>query len=483
MSIFRSTDPTTWDDVDGIIVNESAPAPNVRGVAANIGILVGQSERGPSSLEEPGGIAGFHELYGRNSSFGMNISLKNKKFGRLKFIRVVASNAVVASVTFDDGEIAPEDVVTFRAKQGAGAYGNNIEVKIEAGSVEGKKYTVRDTNPNTVMQTEVFDNVTMANIVQALAGSKLVTVEVVDADLVPANQDFTPLESGSDGTVADTDYQAAIAKAAVEKAGNVIFLDAYNSTRNGYLRTHVAETQDKMCILAGPESQDVSAVIADVANNRDVDGRIIYAYPWVETVINGVRTFTSPASWYASIITQTAPNIDPAFVENARFLAGVTGLKTYLTRNQFIQLKDAGVSAFERDEDIGFKIKSGIVTQISNSSKVTVLRRRMTDYLTNSAANFLKNYQNAVNSAQNRNFVKGALLTFIEGQEAVGLLPRDSEVAGGAAKLVDVVSDNSDATIAAGFFRIIWRQRLFSSMRFIVLSAEIGESVVVTEAG
>ena len=52
MSIFRSTDPTTWDDVDGIIINESAPAPNVAGVAANIGILVGKTERGLDELTE-----------------------------------------------------------------------------------------------------------------------------------------------------------------------------------------------------------------------------------------------------------------------------------------------------------------------------------------------------------------------------------------------------------------------------------------------
>jgi hypothetical protein len=51
----------------------------------------------------------------------------------------------------------------------------------------------------------------------------------------------------------------------------------------------------------------------------------------------------------------------------------------------------------------------------------------------------------------------------------------------GKAKLVDTESFNTDASIAAGFFKILWRQRIFSSMRYIVLQAEIGESVVVTE--
>jgi hypothetical protein len=47
MGIFRATDPTVFDDVDGIIINESAPAPNVAGVAANVGILLGGCQRGP----------------------------------------------------------------------------------------------------------------------------------------------------------------------------------------------------------------------------------------------------------------------------------------------------------------------------------------------------------------------------------------------------------------------------------------------------
>mgnify|MGYP001557843985 FL=1 len=110
-----------------------------------------------------------------------------------------------------------------------------------------------------------------------------------------------------------------------------------------------------------------------------------------------------------------------------------------------------------------------------------IYRRRMADYLTNSVGRFLKNYQNAVNSANNRALVKGAIMTFITSLENDGILPKDSEVSGGVAKLVDVESLNTPSSIAAGFFKIQWRQRIYSSMRYIVLNAEIGESVVVTE--
>src|SRR5574343_109034 len=178
MSIYRSTDPTTWDDVDGIINNESAPAPNVAGVAANIGILVGQAERGLGELTEIGSIGQFFELFGKNDSFGINKSLKNKKFGRLRIIRVVASGAVQAKEEFAS---SATDRIRFKAKQGKGVFGNAIQVKIEAGSSSGKKYTIKDTTPGSVMSQEVYDNVAIASLAanNVFASSLLIEAEVL----------------------------------------------------------------------------------------------------------------------------------------------------------------------------------------------------------------------------------------------------------------------------------------------------------------
>jgi hypothetical protein len=478
MGIYRSTDPTTFDDVDGIIINESAPPPNVQGVAANIALLIGACERGPSEITEIGSIGEFHEIYGK-SSYGVNMALKNKKFGRLKIARVIASDGVVASKAFQS---SATDRITFYAKQGKGVYGNSIKVTIASGSTVGKKYTVEDTSANAVLPAEVYDNIEITAIDSTtFSGSKLITATVNSTAAEPSNAAATALAAGADGTIANSDYQTAIALAEVENTCNFIFLDSYNATRNGYLKDHAAATQDKMVLVAGLEGDSVSAAITDAANYRDTDGRIMYCFPWVQTSIDGALVYQNPTSWAASILSQTAPHIDPAFTKNTQFLSGMTGLKLALNRTNYINLKDAGIMAFEQDADIGFKIKSGVVTQISDSSKVTVLRRRMADYLTASAAKFLKNYQNAVNSKSNRSLVKGAMLAFIDSLERDGILPKDSDLTTGKSKLVDTESLNTNASIAAGFFKILWKQRIFSSMRYIVLQAEIGESVVVTE--
>jgi hypothetical protein len=479
MGIFRTNNPLEFAEVDGIVIDETAPAPSVQGVGTGVAILVGQFQRGPHSLERVSSTKNIHELYGKSSALG-NIQLKNKKFSALKIIRVEATGSLKASITLASS--TPLNLLTLTAKS-KGAYGNNIKVKVEAGSVSGKKLTIQDDNAGAseFFPTEIYDNLVMANAAERLLASKLVDANVLSVAEEPANLVLTALASGSDGALADVDYETAIAKAAVEGAGNILFLDQYNDTRNSYLKIHAGLTQDKMVICSELENDSVANNLSDVALLRDTDGRIIYASNWILTLVDGVATYTSPASWYASILSQTAPNVDPAYAGNAGLLFGVLGLKKLLTRDEYIQLMQAGVSSFEQDLDIGFKVKSGVVTQIANSSKLTVLRRRMADYLTNSIARFLKVYQNDVNSQPKRIAVKGAIQRFDKQQEDLGIVPKDSEVQGGLAKIVDIDSENSDDTIAQGKFFIVYKRRIYSSMRFIVLRAEIGESVVVTE--
>ena len=486
MGIFRSTDPTVYDDLDGIVIDETAPPPSIQGASSNVAILVGQFERGPLTLESVGSIGVLRETYGNNSSYSGLQSLKAKKFGQLKVIRCAASGAAKATYTFDDGAGSPTDIIKFDAKY-KGVYGNSITVTIEDGSTSGKKYTIKDNTANAVLPTEVYDNIVITAVTAAtFADSMLVDVTVMATTAEPDDATATNLASGSDGTIADTDYETAIALAGVEGAGNILFLDDYNDTRNGYLKTHAADTQDKMVICANSESATtataVSDAITDVGTLRDSDGRIIYAFNAPYTFIDGVETETSPAAWMASILSQTSPHIDPAYAANTQYLAGITKLKHSLKRSQYIALKDAGIAAFEFDGDIGVKVKSGVVTQIANSSKVTILRRRMADFLTTSGGRFLKNYQNAVNSKDNRDNVNAAIRAFVASQENIGILPKDSEVKSGLAKLVDTESLNTDLTIGQGKFFVLWKQRIYSSMRFIVLKAEIGETVVVSES-
>jgi len=474
-TVFRTNDPTQFDDIDGIIIDEQTPASSITGVDSNVGILVGQFQRGPKELSLPlNSLAELHEVYGRSSYLG-NIQLRNKSFGRVRIIRVVAQDALTASFTDNDG------VANIEALH-AGEYGNNIELTVEAGSVSGFKLIVVDKNPQSVLTTEVYDNVDVENIGNTFANSNLIKFTIIDPFVGPIQPiAATLLQGGSDGSIADTDYEEAIARAEVSQAGNVLFLDENNSTRNQYLRTHVAETQDKMVIIAGDVSTDLAGAIADVENYRDTDGRIIYAWPWVQTTIDGAQQLTNPSAWAASVFTQTAPNVALSFVDNARFLQGVTGLAYETGRNGHISLDAAGIMAFERKQTIGVVIKNAVTTQLLNSQKRVILRRRMADFLQDSIAELLLNYQNDINSKQVRTEVQAAIIAFDTLLVEAGVLPGEQDVNGGGALLVDTETLNTDNSIAQGLFKIAYRRRIFSSMRYIVLVADIGTNVVVTE--
>ncbi len=424
MSVYRSNNPADFDDIDGIIVDESTPPGSIQGAATNVCILVGQFPSGPLTLTEVDSIGELNQLYGKSTTHSGNLALKNKKFGSLKVIRAMAAAAVKGTIVFPS--VTPVDTIQFTAKY-FGLRGNSNMVVL---------YTAIRGLP-----AEIYDNVVISAVGTTFANSKLVDVAVLSVLLEPVVAAATALATGADGSIANSDYQAALVYAEVENAGNVLFLDEYNSTRNGYIKTHVALTQDKMGILSHAES--------DSALGRS---------------------------------SRASSSIDPAFAKNVQYTGGATGVKTNYTRAQHIAFKNAGGCAFEYDQDLGIKPKCGVVTQIADTAKLTILRRRMADYLTVSASRFMKNYQNGVNSKENRDSVKGAILAFVAEQQKLKVLPGVKDVESGLPTLVDTDSPNTDLSIGLGYFYVLWKQRIFSSMRYIVLQAQIGETVVVTEA-
>jgi hypothetical protein len=488
MGVYDSSNPSDWAALDGIYIDETSPPPSVTGVPTSVAILVGQFERGSGALQSVGSTGELYELYGNNLNYSGNVALQNKQFGLLNVVRVIASQtddvAVAASITLAYST-GPVSIIEFTALW-EGAYGNNITVAVAAGSVSGSKYTIHDGNPNAVFPDEVYDNVVITSINvghNPFANSNLVAATVIATSHEPSAASATAMSGGSDGTIESADYQAAIAETQVAGAGNILFLDVYSTTYNGYLKTSMAAANDKMAVLANASnSASASAVITDVATYRDAVGRMIYAFPGVYTTIAGISTLVSPAPFYASLLSQIAPQIDPAYAANTQFLQGIESLAVTLQRSDYINLAAAGISAFEIDPDVGPKVKSGVVTQIANSSLIMVFRRRMTDYIIQSLAKYLVNYQNAVNSQDNRTTVGASITAFNSLLESGGQVPKDSEVQSGKASLIDTQSLNTDGSVGAGYFKILYKRRIYSSMRFIVLQAEIGETVVVTES-
>jgi hypothetical protein len=266
--------------------------------------------------------------------------------------------------------------------------------------------------------------------------------------------------------------------------GNILFSDWYDSSAviAGYLKVSMAATTDKMALVTGQAGDSVATSVTLAGTLRDTQGRLIFAYPYVYTNVNGIETLVNPCSFYAAALSQMAPNIDPAFAGNSQYFSGIDSLDGSYQRSDYISLAAAGISAFEVDPDFGIKIKSGVVTQIANSALVMVFRRRMTDYILQSLAKYLKNYQDGLNSQVNATNAGAAITAFNRLLETSGMVPNDSELESGKASLIDVSSLNTELTVANGYFYVLYKRRIYSSMRYIVLQALISTSVVVTES-
>lgn len=475
-SPYRTNNPMEYAEVDGIVIDERSPSPNIRGVGTGVVLLIGQFQRGPHAITSVSSTKDFFKKFGKSNYLG-NTQLKNKKFSTLKILRVEPTGSAIATLTCDAK-------IKFDAKS-KGVFGNKISVTIEAGSVSGKKYTIKDTNAGAseFFPDETYDNVLISDL-SKFSSSLLVNVTALD-DEEPANQVATMLAGGSDGAAVDGDYEDAIEKAAVENSCNILFLDEYNEARNIIMKNHAGETDDKIVIISHPKDATTEEIVADLKLTRNAMGRVIYAINWIPTTIDGVEVVTCPASWYASILSQTGPYVDPAYAGNVAFTWGANGVyvKTW-KRDDYKTFMAEGGSAFEYDLDYGgsgVKPRSGIVNQVADSSRLTVVRRRMTDYLINSFAKFLKLYQNDVNSKDKRDQIKSAYIAWDKSQVKDGILPAEKDVTDGKVLLLDLESENDNDSIAEGKVYILYKRRIFSSMRFIILKAEIGESVIVKE--
>ena len=478
-AIFKTNNPLLYTQLDGVIVTELSPPLGVVNAGANNAVFLGQFERGTSERAVlVASIAELETLFGSNPNFSGSKALRSKGFTNLYVVRVVSSSAVKASLTLQTS--ANQDIITFTARD-FGAYGNGITIEVIAGSTAN----TWSVNVSDGVETETYTDISVANKdtaeINAIFGSsKLITASGVSINELEA-QAKTPLANGDDGQVAPSDYTDALTNANVNVAGKIYFADSQVSAVNTALSNHVKTEQDGICVI-GAESNaiNVADAISDYANYADPDGRVIYAYNHVGYLNElGDVEFESPVYTLASLISLTPPHVAVNSASNASFTRHAVAVNQDLLRGSNIQLTNAGIQAFENDDQLGVRI----VSPVTSNPNITLLRRRMSDFILSTISRFLKQYQGEPNSVETRSAIRGAIQDWYKVQVRNGVLPSDDELESGKAFLVETEGLTTDLEKAQGIVKIKLQVRLFASARFIVLIATIGENVVVEEQG
>ena len=472
----RTQNPLEYTQLDGVIVTERSPVPSVVRRGANSVVFVGQFERGPeNSPLFATTISEIHDLYGNNPVYTGIQALRLKSWSNLYVIRAVASDAVASSVT---QTVSTKDLATFTALY-KGKYGNEISVVVSDGTnANTKKVTVTLDD-----QRETYDNLTLngktdAELEEIFKESTLVKVTSAHATDNIENGTLA-LTGGTDGSIASTDYQNALDNGNVNASGKIYVADDQSNAVKAVVANYVKTNKQGICVL-GPSSltTTVSDAITESSTLLDQEGRVLYAYNPIKYNIQGVITEQNPAYLLASILSVSPPHVSPASAENRYNTQNAVGVKYNLTDAQLIQLANAGICGFEDDEDLGVRVRSAV----TGNPQWSIIRRRMNDFLINSLSSYLKNYQNQPNSFINRASIKAAITAFDENLVRDGVLPSERD-SGVPVLLVQTEGTTTPTEQAQGIQKILYKRRIFSEMRYIVLITSIGESVTVEATG
>lgn len=495
--IYFTTNPADIAKLEGMYVVEQDPPGFIQGVDLSGTAIAGKCVRGPVdkwvSITSP---ARFQEVFGGRDYIDGSTrvgeiwwALQNVRFGALKVRRVAAAAATKGTKTL--ANVTPTTIATATASS-AGAWsnsGNGLTLDIEnATNGDATMWNLRVTYRGLVT---LYENLNTQSGYDNLAE----TVGDDDGRLIDLakNANGRPLNAaaivlstvvGSDGAIADTDYATAIAEMpAVEGVGCCLVPDVAVTAMSAFntaIMTAAATCSDRVFVTwSGVHGEsvatDVTAIGTQITTRLD---RVIWCFNSCKIVdpVTGIKVARPPHVQMASILSQIDVGTHPGEESTKALNAGVSELyNEILTRADLVSLKAAGVSTLEKVKG-GFKFRSGVVTDLT-PGKTEITRRRIADFLQNSASNRLVNFVKKKGTRARRNSMVAEIVDFSKSY---------TEDEAGDAALINafqVLNDevNTSTNRGQGRENILWKVDIIDHMLEIVLATEIGTGVTIAQ--
>lgn len=476
----------------GVNVLEDSPPGGVRGVGTNIVATVALLPWGPvDTVTELTSLGEFFDTFcplafGVHDSYVACKAYINKTFPNVfKVVRISPTGQAAASKTYQD--TTPTNSVTVTAKY-PGVVGNSITVAWSANAVDAtaRDATVAIGSNYSVLYKNVAKIVSSALVVTDPGDPFVTFTKHASGVAVPAVAAASALTSGADGTAAAGDYSTALdlyASASVawdvgfiaEPDGSLI--DTINTACEALVVTH----KRGMWVLATPDGQSYSAAKTYVADYRDE--RLIYPWPRVLTP-NAFDTDRDPVevngNSFAAVATATvAPEDSPGGAPGVDALSGIVGLETEATIIQLNDLNDNGITPFFMSDAFdGRCIMHNGVTTTLTTGRTKIFRRRMTDYVTRSVANFLERFTGRKLDISLSRRVLGPV-TGPEASQVRQFLQELQDKNRIREWALDEFSGNTQTNINQGTWILLLTVGLYSVQEKIILRALIGETVTV----
>lgn len=284
---------------------------------------------------------------------------------------------------------------------------------------------------------------------------------------------------------------------------NIVFNARRSSALRTALKTHVLLSSQvglgrMACTAPGLQTVSTANAAADtdpgVGANRAE--RVIYCWPGAQTfmpeaanvtiatadgntTLDGVLD-TAGDGWMAAILSNLAPERNPGQAGEpvTTVLSPIAALQrglSALSQADYRVLRAAGIAGLRMDRRVGPVFQSGVTTSLTSGQK-NISRRRMADYIEDSIADALAPLAKQPATQSWKDDIVTQVDVFLAGLLSENNPPLQRI----NAYSVDDKSGNTPESDAAGVFVVIAKVRTTPSGDFIVLQAEIGESVTVT---
>lgn len=259
--------------------------------------------------------------------------------------------------------------------------------------------------------------------------------------------------------------------------------------------TASAKGRGRIALVAPPlgtAHADAIKSSAPGVGNYGLSDRVIYCYPgsnafypeipsaYISSSSSGMLDWPAEPEM-ASILSQLPPERNPG--EQTEYInhvqateTGVTGL----TRAKYEAYRASGIAALRIDPVTGVQFQSGVtsVNPATYPKLRNIYRRRMADYIQDSLAAALVAFNKSLNTPSKRNAIRGEIEAFM-----MDLLSANNpEMQRIAAYHVDEESGNTPTRLAQGIVVFLVEVQLLSTMDFITLVCNLGETVDVQVA-
>ena len=269
---------------------------------------------------------------------------------------------------------------------------------------------------------------------------------------------------------------------------------ALTSSANGHSRIFVTSPEVDNVALATITSD------SDPGVGAHRDERVFYSWPAAKTFIpeavgitvkgaDGTNVIDGTLdlayhSWLASILSQLPSERNPG--ENTPITrsaqASVIGYARGTPKMgiaEYTLLRQKGVAALKIDRSAGGAvIQSGVTTNIIDSGKKNINRRRMADEIEDSIAGIVSPFSKLPQSDANKDALVSEVEAYLQGLLSI----HNTAAQRIAAYTIDAKSGNTPALTARGIFVLIVNVQSLSTMDFIVIQASVSESALTVTA-